>query len=151
MAKTTFSKLTSTILILLTFLALHLPRALPADTEEEAAASYNASLSDHFISRSRFLGSKVQKGARCDPDNNNICNGVSAGKGSQLLQCCKKKGVNILGDMNHCGKCGHKCKQGQRCCGGVCTNVMSNVNHCGKCNKKCKPGIPCQFGFCGYA
>ncbi|KAI4322950.1 hypothetical protein L6164_022596 [Bauhinia variegata] len=102
-------------------------------------------------SRSRFLATIAKQGARCDPVGTNICNGVSANKGTQLLYCCKKKCVDALGDMNNCGQCGQKCKLGQRCCSGTCTNILSNVNNCGKCNKKCKPGIPCHIGFCGYA
>ncbi|KAK2369438.1 Stigma-specific Stig1 family protein [Trifolium repens] len=102
-------------------------------------------------SRSRFLASIIKKGTHCDRETNNICNGVRANKGKDLLFCCKKHCRNILSDKNNCNVCGHKCKQGEKCCNGICTNVMSNVNHCGKCKKECSNGDPCGNGFCGYA
>ncbi|CAN4104191.1 unnamed protein product [Withania somnifera] len=94
---------------------------------------------------------KIKKGASCDANRNNICNGVSANNGTSMLYCCKKHCRNVLGDMNNCGQCQKKCKFGQRCCGGVCTNVVYNPLHCGKCNKACLPGVPCEYGYCGYA
>lgn len=137
MAKTLF-KLTTILSLLITFLSLH----------------YQTSSSlpfPQYKSRSTFLATTIKKGANCNPIGKNICNGILANKGTELLQCCKKKCVNIVGDMNHCGKCGKKCKQGERCCGGVCTNILNNVKNCGKCNNKCKHGIRCRIGFCGYA
>ncbi|CAN4102898.1 unnamed protein product [Withania somnifera] len=94
---------------------------------------------------------KIKKGASCDANRNNICNGVPANNGTSMLYCCKKHCRNVLGDMNNCGQCQKKCKFGQRCCGGVCTDVVYNPLHCGKCNKACLPGVPCDYGFCGYA
>ncbi|KAJ7981751.1 Stigma-specific Stig1 family protein [Quillaja saponaria] len=106
----------------------------------------------HFrSSRSRFLTSIIKKGTQCDQKARNICNGVSANKGTSLLFCCKTHCRNVLGDRNNCGRCGQKCGHGERCCGGVCTKILHNVNHCGKCNKKCSAGVGCENGFCGYA
>ncbi|ESQ48444.1 hypothetical protein EUTSA_v10022293mg [Eutrema salsugineum] len=105
-------------------------------------------------SKTRLLVShykKIRKGMRCHVVSHNICNGVKAENGTSLLYCCKKHCRNILGDMNNCGRCGHKCRFGQRCCGGICTCVGFNPEHCGKCNKKCKPGVRCEYGYCGYA
>lgn len=105
-------------------------------------------------SKTRLLVShykKIRKGMRCHVASHNICNGVKADNGTSLLYCCKKHCRNILGDMNNCGRCGHKCRFGQRCCGGKCTYVGFNADHCGKCNKKCKSGVKCEFGYCGYA
>ncbi|CAJ2659790.1 unnamed protein product [Trifolium pratense] len=101
-------------------------------------------------SRSRFLATIIKKGRQCNRETNNICNGVRANKGKDLLFCCKKHCRNILSDKNNCGVCGNKCKQGEKCCNGVCTNVMSNVHHCGKCKRECLNGDPCGNGFCGY-
>ncbi|KAM3302316.1 protein GRIM REAPER [Capsicum chacoense] len=102
-------------------------------------------------SKSGIQATTIKKGASCDANRNNICNGVSANNGTSMLYCCKKHCRNVLGDMNNCGKCQNKCKFGQRCCGGVCTNVVYNPLHCGKCNKACLPGVPCDYGYCGYA
>ncbi|XP_040989056.1 protein GRIM REAPER-like [Juglans microcarpa x Juglans regia] len=96
-------------------------------------------------SRSRpFLATVVKNGSSCNPITRNVCNGIPANKDARLLYCCKKHCRNVLGDQNNCGKCGKKCKQGERCCNGICTDVTRNANHCGKCNKKC------ARGFCGY-
>ncbi|XP_027342940.1 protein GRIM REAPER [Abrus precatorius] len=106
----------------------------------------------HLGTRSRFLASVIiKKGARCDLNTKNICNGVPAKKGTQLLFCCKNHCRNVLSDKNNCMTCGKKCKEGERCCNGVCTNVSSNVHHCGKCNKKCSHGVLCENRICGYA
>ncbi|XP_010462174.1 PREDICTED: protein GRIM REAPER-like [Camelina sativa] len=105
-------------------------------------------------SKTRLLVSqykKIKKGMRCHVVSYNICNGVKANNGTSLLNCCKKHCRNILGDMNNCGRCGHKCGFGQRCCGGVCTYVNFNPNHCGKCTRKCASGVKCEYGYCGYA
>ncbi|XP_060190948.1 protein GRIM REAPER [Lycium barbarum] len=101
--------------------------------------------------RTKYPVTKIRKGASCDAQSNNICDGVSANNGTSMLYCCKKHCRNILGDMNNCGQCQKKCKFGQRCCGGVCTDVVYNPLHCGKCNKACLPGVKCDFGYCGYA
>ncbi|KAJ1403435.1 Stigma-specific protein Stig1 [Sesbania bispinosa] len=147
MAKMLF-KLIAALSLLIT-LSLHCQMAFSTDIDGDDQEYYIPL--PHFTSRSRFLATAIMKGARCNPNANNICNGVSANKGTELLQCCKNKCVNVIGDMNNCGQCGKKCKQGERCCGGVCMNILKDVNNCGKCNKKCKPGIPCHIGFCGYA
>ncbi|KAJ0101927.1 hypothetical protein Patl1_04683 [Pistacia atlantica] len=93
----------------------------------------------------------IKKGTHCDPEHKNICNGVSANNGTSLLYCCKTHCRNVLGDMNNCGRCGVKCKFGERCCNGSCISVVYNDNHCGKCNKKCPYGVKCDYGSCGYA
>ncbi|XP_050219647.1 protein GRIM REAPER [Mercurialis annua] len=107
----------------------------------------------NFITRSRFLASVsvIRKGRSCNATSNNICNGVSANKGTSLLYCCKKHCRNVLGDKNNCGRCGNKCKFGEFCCNKSCVSVSSNVDHCGKCNRKCVNGVPCNYGSCGYA
>lgn len=121
------------------------------ENEEEYYVVDNATSLHHNGPRSRFLASIIKKGTRCDRETNNICHGVRANKGKDMLFCCKKHCRNVLSDKNNCGVCGHKCKQGERCCNGVCTNVLSNVRHCGKCNKECSSGDLCGNGFCGYA
>ncbi|KAK7244281.1 hypothetical protein RIF29_39101 [Crotalaria pallida] len=165
MAKTLF-KLTTILSLLIVTLSLHYQISFSTthiedddndndndnDNDDEGYYELDTPLPTHFTSRSRFLSTTIiKKGAKCNPVAKNICNGVSANKGTELLQCCKKKCVNVFGDMNNCGQCGKKCNNQQRCCGGICTNILHNVNNCGKCNKKCKPGIPCWIGFCGYA
>ena len=154
MAKTII-KLT-TILSFLILLALHSQTAFSTeDAEDHEGEDYELDdgthLPEYFGFRSRFLASIAKQRARCSTNANNICNGVSANKGAEMLFCCKKKCVNVLGDMYHCGQCGKKCRIGERCCNGVCTNVMNNRNNCGKCSKKCKTGLSCEYGFCGYA
>lgn len=100
--------------------------------------------------RSRFLAS-IKKGTSCNHLKKNKCNGVYANKGTSLLYCCKTHCRNVLGDRNNCGRCGIKCKLGEKCCGGRCINVMHNRLNCGKCGKKCKKGQKCGYGYCGYA
>ncbi|XAR56536.1 hypothetical protein NMG60_11037063 [Bertholletia excelsa] len=107
---------------------------------------------------SRFLASvkeksvtRIKKGTHCDVIKNNVCPGVWANNGTSHLYCCKTHCRNVLGDVNNCGVCGHKCPFPQRCCNGVCTDLISNPKHCGKCNRACSPGLRCEFGICGYA
>ncbi|KAB2086476.1 hypothetical protein ERO13_A04G031920v2 [Gossypium hirsutum] len=126
------------------------------DGEEEYVLDHPVII-PNLRSRSRFLKTsptkdKIRKGADCDPHPSlNICKGISANNGTSLLYCCKTHCRNVLSDRNNCGKCGNRCKFGQRCCGGVCTNVANNVNHCGKCGNQCSSGVQCDNGFCGYA
>ncbi|XP_004488726.1 uncharacterized protein [Cicer arietinum] len=121
------------------------------DDEDEEEFYVVDTSSQHHGSRSRFLANIIKKGKQCNLESNNVCNGVKANKGRDLLFCCKKHCRNVLSDKNNCGVCGQKCNQGQRCCNGVCTNVLSNVHHCGKCNNECSAGHLCGNGFCGYA
>jgi hypothetical protein len=144
----TLLKLT-TILILLS-LHSHLAFSNDIAGEDEEEYTVDSPLAN-LRSRSRFLATVIKKGAHCDPITRNVCNGVSANKGASLLHCCKKHCRNVLGDKNNCGRCGNKCKQGQRCCGGACIGTAYNVHHCGKCNKKCAHGLRCEYGYCGYA
>ncbi|CAJ1957129.1 unnamed protein product [Sphenostylis stenocarpa] len=154
----TILKLT-TILILLIFSTLHNSHSASStdvdqdhDINEEEEEEYVLDTPvPHLGPRSRFLATIIRKGRQCNRETYNICNGVRANKGRDLLFCCKKHCRNVHSDKNNCGACGHKCKEGERCCSGVCTNVLSNANHCGKCNKKCSPGDSCGNGFCGYA
>ena len=132
-------------------LALNTQITLSSDIEDDDEEYVLDTPLEDFRSRSRFLASVIKKGTRCNAERNNICNGVSANKGTGLLYCCKKHCRNVLGDKNNCGICGNKCKFGESCCNGRCTNIISNVNHCGKCTKKCAPGVRCQYGTCGYA
>ncbi|XP_061350947.1 protein GRIM REAPER-like [Gastrolobium bilobum] len=152
----TILKLT-TILSLIILLALHSSKYVSStnidhDIEDEDELEYVLDTPlPHLGPRSRFLASIIKKGTQCDHETHNICNGVRANKGNDLLFCCKKHFRNVLSDKNNCGVCEHKCKEGERCCGGVCTHVLSNVHHCGKCNKKCSPGDLCENGICNYA
>jgi len=149
MANTTL-KLT-TLLILLIFSTLH-DFASSTDIDEEEEDEYVLDTPVPRLGpRSRFLATIIKKGRQCNRETNNICNGVRANKGRDLLFCCKNHCRNVLSDKNHCKVCGNKCKQGERCCNGVCTNVLSNAYHCGKCNKRCSPGDSCGSGVCGYA
>ncbi|KAB1216615.1 hypothetical protein CJ030_MR4G025776 [Morella rubra] len=151
----------ATLLKVTTILSLILPAllltlnsqvAFSEDIEDDEDMEYvlDSPVPD-LRSRSRFLTSVIQEGAFCHPDKLRVCNGVSANKGTCFFQCCKKHCRNVLKDQNNCGRCGKKCKQGERCCNGTCTNVVHNANHCGKCTKKCKHGVKCHYGYCGYA
>ncbi|XP_028807473.1 protein GRIM REAPER [Neltuma alba] len=154
-----FLKLTTIILPLL--LLLQHSQAMTFQTEDiddeddiyilDLKPSSSSSLG--IGTRSRFLRRIIKKGMHCDDSTAgfNICNGVSASKGRGLLFCCKKHCRNVLGDKNNCGRCGHRCRQGQRCCDGACTDVLFNENHCGKCGNNCSPGLHCENGCCGYA
>ncbi|KAJ6776283.1 PROTEIN GRIM REAPER [Salix koriyanagi] len=123
---------------------------LSSDIEDDDEEYVLDSPPENFRSRSRFLASVVRKGTRCNAERGNVCNGVSANKGTSLIYCCKKHCRNVLGDKNNCGICGNKCRFAESCCNGRCTNIFSNVNHCGKCTKKCAPGVGCHYGTCGY-
>ncbi|XP_073295987.1 protein GRIM REAPER [Primulina huaijiensis] len=162
MAKTIRSKPLSILTISLSIfllLTLHFPSVSSLEDEENDDEEYvldSPFVGNQLSTRSRFLIASsikvLKKGASCNAKTKpNVCNGVSANKGTGLLYCCKKHCRNVLGDRNNCGVCGRKCQQWQRCCGGVCTNVMTNKNNCGKCNKKCSRGITCDYGVCGYA
>ncbi|KAK7244280.1 hypothetical protein RIF29_39100 [Crotalaria pallida] len=106
---------------------------------------------NHVVPRSRFLANTIKKGRSCRVSQN-ICNGVRAKKGTELLFCCKNLHCrDVLSDKNHCGKCDHKCEFGEKCCGGVCTNVLYNSHHCGKCKNKCQQGVPCESGMLQFA
>ncbi|URE35351.1 Stigma-specific protein, Stig1 [Musa troglodytarum] len=100
---------------------------------------------------SRFLAQGVKKGDRCDPVANNVCSGVQAKDGTQLLYCCKNHCRNVLSDRNNCGACGVRCGFGQLCCKGKCTAVAYDVDNCGNCGTVCQPGLRCEYGSCGYA
>lgn len=139
--------------MMLLLLLLHPQMAFSSDIyiDEDEEYVLDSPIPNAGRSRSRFLTSIIKKGTHCDRVKYNICNGVKANKGKSLLYCCKTHCRNVLGDRNNCGKCGHKCKLGERCCGGRCTKVLFNPNHCGKCERRCKGGVPCENGYCGYA
>ncbi|KAL5569676.1 hypothetical protein UlMin_026251 [Ulmus minor] len=147
------STILSLFIISFLLLPFHSLLAFSQDMEdEEEFVLDDVPLSNSRSRSGRFLASYIiKKGTHCDPIKYNICNGVWANKRTSLLNCCKTHCRNILGDRNNCGRCGHKCKFGERCCHGTCTNVLSNVNNCGKCDKKCKAGVSCDYGYCGYA
>lgn len=145
-------------LLLLLLLSTHFQMVSSIEDEEDEGDFYlldSTPANDNAGRVSRFLTStakKVKKGTKCDAKTNPfVCNGVWADKGTSLLSCCKKHCRNILGDRNNCGRCGNKCKYGERCCGGKCTNVLYNAANCGKCGKKCRKGVKCDYGYCGYA
>ncbi|KAL3848629.1 hypothetical protein ACJIZ3_010511 [Penstemon smallii] len=162
MAKTLIPKFI-TILSLFIFLlsSLHFKSASSFEDEEyNDVANDNTvvygKLSNMTSTRSRFLATSMKKLVKKNPVCNAkskpyVCNGLWTNKGKSLLYCCKKHCRDVLGDCNNCGKCGRKCKFGEKCCGGVCTNVLRNKNNCGKCNKKCRRGVKCEYGYCGYA
>ncbi|CAA6673000.1 unnamed protein product [Spirodela intermedia] len=77
----------------------------------------------------------IRKGHKCNATVNNVCPGLLAKGGTQLLQCCKRRCRNVLSDRNHCGV--HR--------------VADDVDNCGKCGNKCAAGVRCAFGVCGYA
>ncbi|KAL6283620.1 hypothetical protein ACE6H2_014549 [Prunus campanulata] len=148
-----FLKLTTILSLMIPslVLALHSQMAFSSSELEEKEEYVLDSPNPSFRSRSRFLASIIKKGAHCDPIKHNICNGISANKGTSILHCCKTHCRNVLGDRNNCGKCGNKCKLGMHCCNGTCINTTFNANNCGKCGKKCKYGVKCEYGYCGYA
>ncbi|XP_058092316.1 protein GRIM REAPER [Magnolia sinica] len=147
-------KLTTILSITITLaLLIHIHAAID-DVEFDEEKEYV--MDDHFLglnvrSGSRFLATKIEKGASCDELANNICSGVSVNNSTGLLQCCKKHCRDVLGDRNNCGVCGQKCGFGQLCCYGKCTDIAYNVDNCGKCDKKCRAGVKCEYGVCGYA
>ncbi|BFG29214.1 hypothetical protein CerSpe_154880 [Prunus speciosa] len=146
-----FLELTTILsLIIPLLIAMQFQMVFSSEIEDNEEYVLNSPLLN-FRSRSRFLGSVIKQGAKCNPIKKNICNGISANKGTSLLFCCKIKCVNVLGDRNHCGQCGRKCNLGELCCHGTCTNILNNVNNCGKCDKKCLHGVKCQHATCGYA
>ncbi|URE35350.1 Stigma-specific protein, Stig1 [Musa troglodytarum] len=110
-----------------------------------------ASAMEKEYAGSRFLAQGVKKGDRCDPVANNVCSGVQAKDGTQLLYCCKNHCRNVLSDRNNCGACGVRCGFGQLCCKGKCTAVAYDVDNCGNCGTVCQPGLRCEYGSCGYA
>ncbi|GLJ12157.1 hypothetical protein SUGI_0185670 [Cryptomeria japonica] len=65
--------------------------------------------------------------------------------------CCAKKCVNVLTDVNNCGKCKNKCKYPSVCCNGKCTDIGSDRYNCGKCGVTCKKGSYCAYSMCSYA
>ncbi|KAJ6752056.1 hypothetical protein OIU85_002475 [Salix viminalis] len=83
---------------------------LSSDIEDDDEEYVLDSPPENFRSRSRFLASVVRKGTRCNAERGNVCNGVSANKGTSLIYCCKKHCRNVLGDENNCGICGNKCR-----------------------------------------
>ncbi|KAK6134599.1 hypothetical protein DH2020_031658 [Rehmannia glutinosa] len=150
MAKTlTMLKLTTllSLLIFLLLLSLHFETATSFEDEENEDDEYvlDSIFTNNAVRKSRFLAStikKIKKGTSCDAKTNPyVCNGVKANNGTSLLYCCKKHCRNVLGDRNNCGRCGRKCRLGERCCGGVCTDVTRNRANCGKCNRKCARGV----------
>ncbi|KAH8518622.1 hypothetical protein H0E87_000462, partial [Populus deltoides] len=71
-------------------LALNTQITLSSDIEDDDEEYVLDTPLEGFRSRSRFLASVIKKGARCNAERNNICNGVSANNGTGLLYCCKK-------------------------------------------------------------
>ncbi|KAJ7981750.1 Stigma-specific protein Stig1 [Quillaja saponaria] len=151
----TLLNLTTILSLFIIPLILHSQIAFSTNDYIEGEEDYvlDNQFPSHFRTRSRFLKNVIKEGAQCNANKitKNVCNGVSANKGTTLFNCCKTHCRNVLGDMNNCGKCGQKCGLGQRCCGGICTKILNNSNNCGKCNKKCSAGVRCVNGFCGYA
>ncbi|KAF1866763.1 hypothetical protein Lal_00018148 [Lupinus albus] len=151
----TILNLSTTILFLLILLALLDFQSVSSTNDDVDHDIENEQvehdLGTHVGLRSRFLKGIIKKGKRCHVSQN-ICNGVQAKKGTELLFCCKNLHCrDVLSDKNHCGKCGHKCEFGEKCCSGVCINVLYSAYHCGKCKSKCQQGVPCESGICGYA
>ncbi|CAN1845490.1 Protein GRIM REAPER [Linum perenne] len=138
--------ITLTAAILLTLL----PTSTPYDNDEYYILD-NPTPTRSRPSMSLFLKDKIRKGMKCNHDNTNICNGVSANNGTAMLYCCKNNCRNVIQDVNNCGSCGNKCGFGLRCCKGACISVAYDPNHCGECNQQCSPGQKCEYGSCGYA
>ena len=40
------------------------------------------------------------------------------------------------------------CPSGQSSCGGACKNLKTDRRNCGRCGKRCKPGQRCRGGRC---
>ncbi|KAF9666769.1 hypothetical protein SADUNF_Sadunf16G0263100 [Salix dunnii] len=78
---------------------------LSSDIEDDDEVYVLDTRPENFRPKSRFLASVVKKGTRCNTERNNVCNGVSANKGTSLIYCCKKHCRNVLGDRNNCGIC----------------------------------------------
>lgn len=149
----TILNLTTILFLLFPLISLHhFQLVCSTDIDEDIENEEEEYVVDtHVGPRSRFLESTIKKGTSCLVSKN-ICNGIRAHKGTQLLFCCKNLHCrDVLTDKNHCGKCENKCNFGEKCCSGVCTKVLYNRDHCGKCKNKCKYGVPCESGMCGYA
>ncbi|CAD5164864.1 unnamed protein product [Musa acuminata subsp. malaccensis] len=148
--------LSSRRLLVSVLLLMISPIAPPCRIASAMEEEYAAVVGNHFMglsprAGSRFLAQGVKKGDRCDPVANNVCSGVQAKDGTQLLYCCKSHCRNVLNDRNNCGACGVRCGFGQLCCKGKCTAVAYDVDNCGKCGTVCQPELRCEYGSCGYA
>ncbi|GLJ12163.1 hypothetical protein SUGI_0185810 [Cryptomeria japonica] len=65
--------------------------------------------------------------------------------------CCAKKCVDVMTDVNNCGKCKNKYKYPSVCCNGKCTDIGSDRFNCGKCGAACKKASYCAYSMCSYA
>ncbi|KAH7836990.1 hypothetical protein Vadar_008248 [Vaccinium darrowii] len=69
-------------------------------------------------------------------------------EGGVKQQCCKNACVNVKTDLLNCGKCGHKCKDGEHCCQGRCFSLMRDRSNCGMCGNVCGLKEKCCYGKC---
>lgn len=97
----------------------------------------------------------VQPGSDRRCNDNNDCCGDNATCRNRRCECkrgfrvCRQDGkdrcVDRRNDPNHCGRCGKRCKSGQRCADGRCGNCVVE-GRCGAGRPKCCAGYVCKAG-----
>ncbi len=78
-----------------------------------------------------------------------------------LYQQHGERGVSLLTDVNHCGRCGNACAGGALClagacacplgtasCGGARGVTSTNAQACGACGRACRNDQVCAAGAC---
>jgi len=64
-------------------------------------------------------------------------------------QGCNTHCQDVYKDEDHCGQCGHKCKDSEHCCDGVCHDLTFDKENCGACSHRCIEPTPyCTKGLC---
>lgn len=92
---------------------------------------------------------------RCDAVDDD-CDGAADEVGCAPGEyCCAAAGwgcTRVDDDVANCGRCGHRCADGQVCCAGVCADPATDPDHCGGCGRPCAPlgclGAACTGGVC---
>ncbi len=90
-----------------------------------------------------------------------MCTGgrcVCAGSG---LLLCSGRCVDVMTDVNHCGRCGNFCPSGSACvggacvcgtgrtaCSGRCVDLQTDYSNCGSCGNYCDFSATCTAGTC---
>lgn len=104
----------------------------------------------------------------CEPNDDNNCGGhgikCTGGKcvEGRCLGDALCNGVthNLLDDLDHCGKCNNRCKDGLVCDNGKCKVgngnaycngnkvVTGTIDNCGGCADRCKDSLICKDNAC---
>jgi stigma-specific protein Stig1 len=78
-------------------------------------------------------------GAKCK-GKNCVCKGT--------LGDCDGKCVDVLTDVEHCGRCDKACAAGETCCRGACADLQSDDGNCSACSTRCAADRECVAGRC---